>query len=154
MSMEERGGLPPSNQGVEMEGRETWQVGLIRFDFHLYPPLPQSLPLSTSCQPNHSLNLKIDGGPFDFFTLKESTNGAILLGRQARTSAEAHRRGAVALPSGAGGEYFVYSASASLTRCRSGPKCFRLLGDFRVTFPSQQSIWLLIRTQLLIRHLG
>lgn len=39
-------------------------MGLIRFDFHLHPPLSRSL--STSCQPNHSLNLKIDGGLFDF----------------------------------------------------------------------------------------
>jgi len=60
VSVAERKEEPPSNQGVETEGRETWQVGLIRFDFHLHPPLSRS----TSCQPNHSLNLKIDGGLF------------------------------------------------------------------------------------------
>lgn len=61
-----RSELPPSNQGAEMEGRETWQVDLIRFDFHLYPPLPLFCSPSTSRQPNHSLNLKIDGGLYDF----------------------------------------------------------------------------------------
>lgn len=76
--------LPPSNQGAEMEGRETWQVGLIRFDFHLYPPLPLPRSVSTSCQPNHSLNLKIDGGLFDFLLSRRAQKeNSLLAGRQA-----------------------------------------------------------------------
>lgn len=84
---EERRDLPPSNQGVEMEGRETWQVGLIRFDFHLYPPLPLPRSLSTCCQPNHSLNLKIDGGLFDFlFSRRAQRENSSSAGRQAGTA--------------------------------------------------------------------
>lgn len=42
---EKRRELLPSNHGVDGRKRNL-QVGLIRFDFHLYPPLP--LPLSLS----------------------------------------------------------------------------------------------------------
>ena len=82
--------LPPSNQGVEMEGRETWQVGLIRFDFHLHPLLPLPRTLSRLAVSLITLlNLKIDGGLFDFLLSRRTQReNSSLAGRQAWQNVE------------------------------------------------------------------
>lgn len=82
---EEEGAAAKQKQSGYRDGRKrNLQVGLIRFDFHLYPPLPLPLSPSTSCQPNHSLNLKIDGGLFDFLLSRRAQREqSSMAGRQA-----------------------------------------------------------------------
>lgn len=118
------------------------------------PPLPASpsasLSLSTCCQPNHSLNLKIDGGLFDFlFSRRAQRENSSAAGRQAvrqaGMDAEAERRGTVCdtSPSSAAADYFVYPASVLLTNSWRRSKCFRLFRGLQLHYPvsNQLGYW-------------